>query len=919
MCADSEANVYPRVLRRSPLDTWKQCTEFITKPLLVALVWLGTLSAKYPWRTVLLAVLTAFSFITIGILTNFHLETATGVMWIPEGSNTKVHGDWLYSEESGFPLPSRPMEILIHANGKNVLGLEGMKRVFDALDVVRFGTPDYNTICSLPDDQDNKECPISSPTAFWTNHNASLFESKIQTDEETIYELSKLKFANGAKVSRESIYGQAYPTLLESLEDQENAVALLESVSAMRLKIDLPAEKKETQEFERAAIDNLFALQDQWDKIAGNEFIIEVFTAGSFDDELNRQASADTPYIALAFNVMGIFCAIVLAKWDKVKSQSLLGVGAIVTIVLAIMTGYGLNFIIGIPFTPIVQIFPYVMVGIGLDDTFILTGEYGRTDPNKNVVDRVGDTMQKIGISVLVSTMTTFFAFLLGSVSSLPALKWFAYYAAPTVLIDFFYQATFFVALIAIDDHRQRANRRDCCPCCIVNRSTSEDGVVGEQGENINTMTEEDQNPTGKGDDRLSKMWEFYISVLMRPVMKACVLVFFAGLLVLGILGALQQSQQFDFRLLIPNDSYVTMYYNALDSYVGIASDQVVLSACYFRNIDVSKEENQQKIANFLDEMVDMEYVSSKPADNWLSDFNVYQNQTMQEENMTFFDGLESFLTTEPYKTLYQNNIVRNDAGIVTASRVYILFDKVNAYDSQNQIDAYNDQIKVAEEQPLNTNTPPKDWPIFSYGEIYKAWGLYDAEAKEIVLSVGLGIVVVFVIALIFIPHPIGAPIVTCIVAAIYIELLALLWAAGIYLNSLSALGLVMSMGLVVDYNMHMFLTYFEIEDSITREERVKKVLRTMGKSIFLGGFSTFLGILPLAMAGSEFFRIFFITFVGIATLGPAHGLVLTPVLLSLIAPHNQVPTPTTSVTEEVIVAKDSECSADKDDSEFSA
>jgi len=866
------------------------------------LVWLAKLSAKYPWTTVVVSILTAFSCITVGIFTNFQFEADAGILWTPGGSNIELHGDWLYSEESGFPLPSRPVEILVHANGKNILGFAATKRVFDVLDVVRFGTPGYDAVCSVSGDQDDKGCPISSPTAFWINHNRSLFESSIQTDEEAIYELSKLKFPNGAKVARSVIYGQAYPRLPESVENDDD-IALLESVSVMRLKIDLPAENEQTRQFERDVVDNLSALKDEWDKIAGNEITIELLTRSSFDDELERGTNADIPYIALAFSVMGFFCAIVLAKWDKVKSQSLLGVGAVVTIVLAILTGYGLNFIIGTPFTPIVQIFPYVMVGIGLDDTFILTGEYGRTDRNKNVVDRVGDVMEKVGISVSVSTLTTFFAFLLGSVSNLPALKWFAYYAGPTVLIDFFYQDTFFLALIAIDDRRQKASRRDCCPCCIANRPTSDDDNTSEQeGEDKMTMITDDDQNQGKSDDRFSRLWESYISFLMRPVTKVVVLLFFGGLLVVGILGAIQQSQQFDFRLLLPNDSYVNTYYSIIDRYVEERTDAIANVACYFRNFDASEQERQQEMFNFIDDMVDLEYVSSEPAYNWLRDFDTYQNQTFQAGNTTFVDRLDVFLTTEPYKSLYQNDVIRNDAGFVTASRVYIRFDQVNAYDSKNQIDAYNDQIKIAEDQPSNADIAPKDWQIFSYGEIYKAWGLYDAVAKELILTVGLGIAVVFLIALIFIPHPIGAPIVAFIVAAIYTELLAVLWAADIYVNSVSALGLAMSMGLVVDYNMHMFLTYFEIEDCTTRDERVKKVLRTMGKSIFLGGFSTFLGILPLAFADSEFFRTFFFTFVGIVTLGPGHGLVFTPVVLSLIAPHTVKPTLAADVAEEEVV-----------------
>ena len=175
---------------------------------------------------------------------------------------------------------------------------------------------------------------------------------------------------------------------------------------------------------------------------------------------------------------------------------------------------------------------------------------------------------------------------------------------------------------------------------------------------------------------------------------------------------------------------------------------------------------------------------------------------------------------------------------------------------------------------------------MFSYLEIYDIWELYAVIVQEILFSVIVGLVAVFVISLIFIPHPFGALLVTPVVGMIYVELLGVLQIAGLHINSVSAVGLTMSIGLVVDYNMHIVLTYFEINDAATREERVKKVLNTMGKSIMLGVLSTFLGVLPLSFSGSEVFRTFFVTFLGIVFLGAGHGLMFTPVVLSLIAPR---------------------------------
>lgn len=159
----------------------------------------------------------------------------------------------------------------------------------------------------------------------------------------------------------------------------------------------------------------------------------------------------------------------------------------------------------------------------------------------------------------------------------------------------------------------------------------------------------------------------------------------------------------------------------------------------------------------------------------------------------------------------------------------------------------------------------------------------------EILWTVVYGLIAVFVIALIFIPHPLGACVVTPVVAIIYVELMGALRLANLYVNSVTAVGLIMSIGLVVDYNMHILLTYFEIDNNdaslLSRNDRVKKVLTTMGQSILLGGMSTFMGVLPLTFSTSEVFNTFFVTFFGIVFLGAGHGLIFTPVVLSLIGP----------------------------------
>lgn len=87
---------------------------------------------------------------------------------------------------------------------------------------------------------------------------------------------------------------------------------------------------------------------------------------------------------------------------------------------------------------------------------------------------------------------------------------------------------------------------------------------------------------------------------------------------------------------------------------------------------------------------------------------------------------------------------------------------------------------------------------------------------------------------------------------------------------------------------MHVTLRYMETTGG-TREEKTKQTLETIGASVFVGGFSTLFGVLPLALSTSEIFWTTFVIFFGLVFLGLLHGLVLLPVLLSIWGPRESI------------------------------
>ena len=588
-----------------------------------------------------------------------------------------------------------------------------------------------------------------------------------------------------------------------------------------------------------------------------------------------RAIVEDIPLIPIVFIIMSVFTALVFFKRDKVQSRSLLGFGAVVAVLLSLLSGYGLLFIIGIAFTSMTQILPFVIFGIGLDDAFIIYGSYSRTDPALEPEERILETIDDVGISITLTSITSSLAFGLGCLSSIPAVYWLCLYAFPKVIFIYLYQITFFIAWIVLDERRIKHNKRDCCVCVSVNEMESEEGEA-EEGE--------EEQGDSHGRSVFDDFMIMYAKFLMKPLVKVVVVLAFIALAVLCAISASELKQQFEFTEVMPDNSYVTDFFHATEDY---AVRNSVNPLAYFRHVDQSNSSIQEQMESYVNALVAMDAVEEQPEYFWLRDFKIF----IQDESvsgLSFNEQVDLFLSDPVNFDLYGTNIVRDEQGTITASRVRLHFENVDEEDVKEQIDTLKEQRDITARQPINVGLT--DYSFFNYDNNYNIWEFFRVTPEEFRLTTIMGVVAVTGVALVFIPHWTAALFVLPMICLLYLDLLGVMQWAGVYVNAVTYISVVMSIGLLVDFIMHVLLRYYECAGN--REEKTIEMLRTMGSSILVGGISTFLGTLPLAFSTSTIFFTIFIAFVGLVTLGVSHGLILLPVILSTIGPEDEIPRP---------------------------
>ena len=419
--------------------------------------------------------------------------------------------------------------------------------------------------------------------------------------------------------------------------------------------------------------------------------------------------------------------------------------------------------------------------GVGLDDSFIITGSYFRLDSKKDPVERVAETMDDIGISIFLTTLTSALAFGLGAISSIPGVFWLVIYAVPTIVLILLWQLTFFVACLVLDERRVERNNRDCFRCIRIGSPVASEVA-----------------PDADSSSFTDRAMEAYARCLLQPMVKLFVLIGFIALAVLCAFSAKELKQAFTFTDVLPSDSYITPFFDSLNDF---SEDSPVVPYFFFRGVDQSDPDIRQQMDEFINEASATKAFGGQPDRCWFRDFEDFVAQP-NLVNEPFRLQIEAFLQDEVFNRLYQNSIVLDQDGNITASRCQSVMKFIDFDDVKSQTSALKSQEEVSLSQPANSGQ--EELRFFTYDQNYNIWEFFFRSAGEvstfaswlvsithrqvvqIVFTTLASICAVTAVAIFLIPHWTAAVFVLPFIAVLYNDLLGVMQFAGIDINPVS-------------------------------------------------------------------------------------------------------------------------------------
>lgn len=848
---------------------------------------LAYLVAGNPFKTILLSL--AVVAVCLAGMTRFRSESRPGKLWVPQG--TIALKNQVYVEANyGQTVRASTIAFVQKDGAVKLASLEAFRQMLDVAtagyDVTAdpitggdgAGTPiNYEERClETRDKEGNVLCRTNSvfnlfynaATAIKRNGRVDFFESVRREIDELPDAQIKQRLDNPpATVFDDSPFNADE---LIGREDGEIKILLYTQL----------AENKAIVENGELIDKEADALEEKWSTVLLEETplldgrVVDWFVESQWSqgDSLSQALTGDLPLLSIGFVLLGVYVVLFLGDFHAVRSHMLLALGAIATTGLALGACFGISSATGMFFGPVHQILPLLIIGIGIDDCFHVTRAVDEVNLRESSVDKpvrlkIALALSQSGSAITVTSFTNVCVFLLSAISRLPALRFFALWAAIGIFAAWAFAITFYTACLTLDLRRQDSKRRDCCPCF----------PPVEEVKELNWF----KKPAGG----FSRFFEnTFGPLIMRPVVRIVLLVLFVAGLAACCYGASQLYLKFRFAFFYPAGSAQREYQDQIDKYFMIGKPTDI----YVRDRDLSTKENQLRLLDLCKAdgvIAKNEWIQGDTIDCWYNAFRLNNEVTSNNAVVdpgTFVAKVKAFLEA-PLFARYESSILFNEDK-TKLMRCKFSVQYVYLETNSDEISSLQ-SVRDAADSVGFGNAADEAATAFPYVFFDTFAEQYAALPTEIGLSLGLASVAVALVCLILVGHPIVAMISVLVVGIIIIDILGLTFFSGINLNSVSVITLVLCTGIAVDFVVHIARSF--LEHVGTRTERAVKALKTMGPPVFYAGFSTFLAIIVLSGAKSYIFKVIFRGFLFLIVMGFLHGLILCPILLSLVGPSS--------------------------------
>jgi len=663
---------------------------------------------------------------------------------------------------------------------------------------------------------------------------------------------------------------------------QEDEFGTVSSVEAVSLVYFLDVSEDWMEEvggrWERAFLNQMDRFAEESDNVKLTKYV-----SSTPAWEMEKSKNSITPHLLINIVIMIIFCLGASSMSDAVRSKPIIGFLGLFSASLATLAGFGFICYLGVDFISLCLAAPFLLLGIGIDDTFVMLSAWRRSSHHTTVPERMGRAFSEAAVSITVTSITDVLSFLAGVITPFPAVRIFCLYTGTAVAFIYVWHLTFFGACLAISGFAEKSNRHGLLCFKTIPKSLSANRPWFYRAFCAGGINPVDPyNPEDNKDHAGMVFLRDKLGYALNlKWVKSLVLIVFTAYIVVSIWGITNIQEGLEKRNTVNFDSYSINFFDEDDKYY--RDYRFPINIVVSGDVLYSDPDTQAQIERMLRMFENSSYVAPDLTTSWLRDFTGFIERNQDYDDMEILvDSEEEFVTTlrtlylsDPSTPLHLDLQYSEDGTRIEAARFLVQCFGVKDAMQETQMveelrhiaDSFSGSFKVT---------------------VFHPYFIYVDQYLEImpqtIQSVLVTSAFMMVISFIMIPNPMCSLWVAFSILSIEAGVLGYMTWWGVNLDGIALINLIMCIGFSVDFSAHICYHYMS-EEGRSPEERISASLYALGLPIIQGAISTILGVIGLAFAPSYVYVTFFKMMFLVIFLGVAHGLILLPVLLSLFGP----------------------------------
>ncbi|XP_072753049.1 patched domain-containing protein 3 isoform X2 [Anoplolepis gracilipes] len=575
---------------------------------------------------------------------------------------------------------------------------------------------------------------------------------------------------------------------------------------------------------------------------------IYAMTPRSYQDILNQVLNNNITVLFCGISLITIYVIVMIGRCNMMQQRIYLSLLGIFVVGQAVLSSYGICFYMGFLYGSVHPILPFLLLGIGVDDMFVIMQTLetiSQTDKSLDISTRIAKSIEISGMSITVTSFTNMVAFAIGTTTVMPVLKSFCIFAAMGILFLYIYEITFFVSCLVYDERRLAAKKDGCCCRPYSNWRPNE--------------------CSKRNFQRL--LFEKYVGpFMMKTSMKTIILLITTSLLCLNVWAIFHLSQNFDPLVYLNQESYPVQFHNKLKEHFPKYGKYVNI---YLAGVDYY--EDRRALIQLVKILKQNPYINNRTLNPWFIAYQEWLNATGKAEYLQFTVKGQEFLQDIKF-----NNLPFNDYNITTSKISVQHFPISTRSDQLKAMQSLRDAVKC-----VNFTYGYEHIAIYSLD--YIKWTSNNIIGEELIRNLSLEIIAIGLTSLVLLRNLLASFWVMCCVLFTLIDLVGSMYFLELTVEISSAIIILLCAGLAVDYAAHIGLEFIRLSGS--KQERALTTLNVIGPAVLNGGLSTFLAFVLLSFSKDYAFKIFFKLFTSVVLFGLFHGLIFLPVILSLAGP----------------------------------